>query len=168
MDTDSPIHDIHPPLTLPEPFPWLTWLVGGILALLLIAVGAWVWMRLRRPPKADPYTLCLAELDILTNPESTFNDNHFASELSRIIRAFTHEMLGIHALEMTEPEFFQKLGYRFASSGIDIEPLNHLARACERAKFGQITLAPDQRETLLVHAREISDSIKTLATPEDG
>jgi len=166
VNTDQIVlHDIHPPVELSEPFPWLL-LAVCLVVIGLMIVGVVVYLRRRRRPRqATPLEIVQAELyQLQTNSgtDGVYDDSEYARKLSFALRAYIENALNIPALEMTEPEFFREFGRRFAALGMATDGLNALSRQCEQAKYGQVALSLETRNALIAHAKDILHNLQIM------
>ncbi|MFW5836477.1 MAG: hypothetical protein ACOCVM_00610 [Desulfovibrionaceae bacterium] len=104
------ILDIKGPVPLPGEVPWL-WILLGLAAAALLALGVWLLLRYLRRPKAGPPAptpeeLALADLaDLERDLEAGAADARtFYFQLSGLARGYLEERTGARLLEMTTEE----------------------------------------------------------------
>ncbi len=166
-----PIKDIAPPIEPPAAavLPWLWWLLVAFFALLLLST-LFLWLRsaARRwalpslPGK--PLKRALQDLAALRQRAPSLSAQHFAAQLSHILRTFLHRHSGVLAHFATSPEI---LGDR---PGPDRPPpppaiaaFRHVLSATDALKYGPpAPLPPDKASALLDDA---AAAIQAAAAP---
>lgn len=136
------IHDIEPPVEIPEPEPNLFWpLVGGGIAVVLAAVAMLLRGR-RKPkevivPKIPAHEIAYAELEKLTEDDlaKLGEFREFYQRISDILRRYIENRFGLRAPERTTEEFLVELAQGEALS-VDHQPLlRSFLQHCDLVKF---------------------------------
>lgn len=155
---DADIHDIRPPVDIPNGWEWLWWVLGG--ALLLLAIwGLWKWMQSRPKtasvPRLSPEMRARQQLDDalrwLHEPKT------FCTALSDAIRLYLEERFELHAPERTTEEFLNELQQ---SSRLDAEQkltLGEFLGSCDLVKFAKHEPAETELRTLYFVGHRLVD-----------
>ena len=160
---DAPEEDIRGPKPLievprPDPaLPWMTWALWGILALLVIGLLLW-WFLRKKPVALTAEERARKELEILGREGSAMEAGDFALAASQVVRVFIERRFGLAAPRRTTEEFLGEL----AAGGNDalrerMEPLRGFLRSCDMAKFAGTGLDVGTRGELVAKARAFVD-----------
>ncbi|MEM7138052.1 MAG: hypothetical protein AAF500_15835 [Myxococcota bacterium] len=153
--------------------------LSALLAVLLGAVGAWLFMRWwnRRdrpepaaPPPPPPWESALAELRALETRRSEEisegRTEQWVDAVSDSIRNYLGRRFGFHGLESTTDEIIQALG---EVAGHDMEPevLGFLSQ-CDLVKFARASLADEASHDLISEAIALVDRTRPTPTSTQG
>ena len=135
------IKDIAPPLDV-WPYPlWMT-LTAAALALLVLGVLVWLFVRWRKSrPSAPPPTpreIALAGLEKLRSQVQTADPYAFSFAVSDVLRAYIGAQFGLHAREQTSPEFLAEISQAGRFSDADRSLIGEFLVHCDMIKFARI------------------------------
>lgn len=151
------LHDIHGPIALPEPVPYLLYSLIGLTALVLL-LGLYWWLVKRKkpaPPPIPPGMLARDELmrarDLMTPEQALL----YMERISEILRRYLESRFALRTTRQTTREFFQSLAGEvpdnLALSGFNTELKTCLER-CDLAKFAHQPAA-------VQHLQEMENSV---------
>ena len=135
----SDIRDIAPPVEIPDPLALLWWGLAG-LALLVVALLLWVWLRKRvAQPPAIPVIPAHERarrkleqaLDLYDQPKP------FCVIVSDAIRLYLEERFGLRAPERTTEEFLTDLSRSAVLTESQKDSLKGFLSACDMVKFAR-------------------------------
>lgn len=159
------IHDTHPPLPLPEPFEWL-WLWVSLAIISLIALVSYILVY-RRKHKKDPPAVDIARAELHTLFSSKdFTDRDYVAGVSRTIRSYAQQSLGMHALEMTDQEFYHSMRAKLDENNETIETIKVFSQRSELIKFSQTSLSEHEKSQINDQALQIVDLIHQQSQDE--
>ena len=159
------MHDLHGPAKMPIEGGGAEWMVPVIIvAVVLIAIaaatGILYWKRRRSIRSVEEETHeAIQRIEAQAN---TMEPSAFASEVSRIARAYAENTFSFPALEMTEPQFYRKLASRFAEHDVEFEELKTFGQQCELLKYSSSTFAEEEKQSLLEMLHRIIEQMNTL------
>lgn len=122
---------------------WQFWVLTGILAVLVIGLGAY-WLITHRQFKAiepakDPWEVALARLAALEqrNLPKEGRVEAYHVDLSAILRYYIEGRFSLHAPERTTPEFLAEIMQTDIFTKEQEDFLKNFLRLCDRVKFAQ-------------------------------
>ena len=147
VDTSQAIKPIKGPETIPLSWrDWLPWVLGSLLALVLIGVLIFFLTRKKkeeaptiRVPKEPAHVIALRELDQLKAAKMWQGGDikGYHSQLTEIIRAYIEHRFQIQALEQTSDQVIRSFEYAGLSNSVPIEELKQLLFLADLVKFCQ-------------------------------
>ena len=161
------IKDVKPPVNMPD----LWWLLWILLALIIVAVGIYLFLRYKRPPQVliEPqlpqipaWEKAYQELEALRREnlldKGLFKD--FFTRVSDIARHYMEDRFNIHAPHMTTEEFLYYLGITGHLNEAQKIALKEFLDSCDMVKFAKY--APTINEALKNFdcARKLIDETK--------
>ena len=154
--------------------------LGALLAVLLGALLAWLFMRWwqRRdrpepepPPPPPPWELALAELRSLHERRATAIENgrteQWVDAVSDSIRNYLGLRFGFHGLESTTDEIAVELGQ---TEALTIQPNEAIAflGQCDLVKFARASLADEASQDLIAEAFALVDRTRPTTAVDAG
>ncbi|MFV0436643.1 MAG: hypothetical protein ACK5PS_04535 [Desulfopila sp.] len=132
------LHDIHGPMLLPEPVPYLLYSLIGLTALALFLALYW-WFFRRRAPLASPVPPeIIARNDLLLARELMTTDQAllYMERLAEILRQYLEARFGLDTIRQTTREFLQTMAEAPPRplAGFTAE-LQACLERCDMAKF---------------------------------
>ncbi len=131
------------PLTFKEILPYL---LIGILVLVLVYLGIWLWKKYRKKeklffikkPQLPPHIEALQALEALKNKKLWKNNfvKEYYSELTDIIRLYLERAFNINALEMTTEEIKTAILQKQFDEYLKID-LRHVLEISDLVKFAK-------------------------------
>lgn len=155
--TSPGIADIEPPFDV---LPYPTWMLAllAAVALLLLALAAWLivrWLRRRpAPPPAMPGEIALAALREAEKQLDVLDPYRFSILVSDILRRYVTAQFGLHATEQTSPEFLAAVSRFPQFKPEEKSLLAAFLERCDLIKFARIDATRDDSRTLLGQARD--------------
>ena len=149
------IHDIKPPIDIPNPWMWL-WLTLGALAFLaIVSLVVWLWMRARArvplvppiPPHIRAKQALEKALELIAQPKE------FCVAVSDTVRHYLEERFNFHAPERTTEEFLRELGETNLLTDDQKESLGGFLESCDLVKFAKYE--PGENELRELHSSAI-------------
>lgn len=172
----STIRDIRPPVKLSWTFKeMLPYLIGGVIAIALIAVF-WIWWRKQRrergeipefvPPPIPPDIIALRKLEEL-RVKKLWQDGkpkQFHSELTDILKEYIEKRYEFNALEMTSEELF---GVRSKWAGDDDQfaSMRRILTIADLVKFAKFSPSAHDHERSLELAFAYVETTRPSRTP---
>lgn len=168
------LHDIAPPVRLPEKgkWGWLGWLLGAGL----LGAGGWWWWRHRKSeaavaalPPRPAHELAFEELDALEALDlpGQGQTKRCYQELSLILRRYVENRFGVHAPGQTTEEF---LFYQSRSGLLEQRHqllLKEFLQHCDLVKFAELEAGPEQvRKAFEVCRSFVSETMAKVETGE--
>lgn len=151
------LHDIHGPIDLPEPVPYLLYSLIGLTALVLLFMVYW-WFFKRRKPLPPPIPPGMRARDELMRAREFMNSEQalrYMERISEILRSYLEARFTLHTTRQTTREFFQSLAGEIPDhlglAGFNTELKTCLER-CDLAKFAHQPAAPE-------HMQEMENSV---------
>jgi hypothetical protein len=155
-------------LDVPVPFPWLTWISGGAIAIALLGLLWYVQHRVRiraalrakSPP--PPHVRALERLGRLRagQPASAEEIDAFHVEASSLVREYIDERFDVQAPEMTTEQFLASPMTQRALEDAHCILLADFLNQCDRVKFGRHVPAKEDRERLLDSAQRFIEETR--------
>jgi hypothetical protein len=168
------IHDIKPILDISGNGAWEWVLPGCAAALLLFALGWWLWKRRQRserpaedkaPPEA-PDQEALAALDALT-AETGLAPKQFYFRLSAILRRYVERRYQFPAAEMTTEELIPHMD-RLELDRDLATAFKAFCRGADPIKFAGATALRDRADRDLVFCRDFVRRTTTMEIEQDS
>jgi len=139
-DVPATLRDIHGPINLPEPVPYLLYSLLGLAALVLFLALYW-WFFRRSKPAPLPIPPEVAARSELIRARELMNPGqalHYMERLSEILRHYLEAKFGLPTTRQTTREFFRTMSVEppktLALAGFTVELKGCLER-CDMAKF---------------------------------
>ena len=151
------LHDIHGPIGIPEPAPYLLYGLIGLLALALLAGLFWWRSRSRNSPLPQIPPAMVAR-DALLQARELMEEEHslsYMTRVSEILRRYIEARFGIKSTRRTTREFFNHLTGEAPApwSGESCTGLlRHCLERCDMAKFAHQSATVD-------HLRDLEESV---------
>ena len=165
-ETVGDIHDIRGPISIPYPWLWALYLLGGLLVL---GILYWLWKRWpRRRTVAvkSPFEVALERLEearALMVPERT---REYSFEVSELTRAYIEQRFQQRAVQSTTEEFLYGLLNQIGTPLSAHRPLlENFLHYCDLAKFAGWQLSAS--EMAAMHESAHSFLLATRPTPPE-
>lgn len=137
------IHEIEPPVELPEPETEYLWpLVAGGIAVVIAALGMFLWGRWKTVgesvvQKIPAYEVAIADLEKLIGDDLAEKGKlkEFYQRISDILRRYIENRFGLRAPERTTEEFLIELGAGEELSAVHKPLLRSFLQHCDLVKF---------------------------------
>ena len=150
------IRDILPPVYV---FPYPMWMVvvAGVIALILLGLLIWLfvrWLRKGPPPlpPLSPRAAALVELDKLRGQVQSLPPYGFSIAVSNVLRTYIGAQFGLHAPQQTSPEFLASISSAQNFSDEDRSLLAAFLDRCDMIKFARAEATAEDSEQLLSSA----------------
>lgn len=151
------IRPIKPPVAVPNPWAWVFWIGGILLALAVIGATIAFWTRTKKrraiPPPVPPHVRARQRLDaalhLIGDPRA------FCIAVSDAVRVYLEERFNLRAPERTTEEFLRDLQKTPALSQQQKASLATFLEQCDLVKFARF----EPPEALL---RELHESALRL------
>ena len=168
------IHDIKPLLEIGGGWPWEVILVGGAVALLLLALAVWLWKRWRHSEEPDVMTVvdiapdgdALSALNALASDNGLTPKQYFF-RLSAILRRYIERRFHFHAAEMTTEELLPQVD-RLPLERTLAKALKGFCREADTIKFAGATARKDQADRNLTFCRDFVSKTKEKLQESDA
>lgn len=138
-------------LVLPEqPRPWLL-IVLGAIAVLLLLVGLFWWIKSRRAARLaaiPPEKTALEALGELYKSLAELNPNEYALRISQILRVYIEGQFGLRAPHRSTEEFLAEAERSEKLHTREREAVGNFLRRCDRVKFALGDLAVEGKISL--------------------
>lgn len=154
MNTND-IHDIKPPIVIPDGLEWL-WVTLGVLAVLVVLFIAWMlWKKSRSQVYVEPPVpahirakeALQKALEIIAQPKS------FCILVSDTIRLYLEERFDFRAPERTTEEFLRELKATNLLADDQKESLGRFLESCDLVKFAKYE--PGENELRELHSSAV-------------
>ncbi|MBX7116501.1 MAG: hypothetical protein K1X64_19405 [Myxococcaceae bacterium] len=154
------LYDLHPAQPVPVRTYRLLWVLGIVIAGLLLAFAIsrfWARPRTAKPvapkPLAPLHLRTMAALDALrqANLPAKGEIKHFYFRLSEIVRSYLGERYGFDALECTTPELMAAL-YKMHTPGLSQSGVREFAEQSDFARYAKATPTLDECKSALEFA----------------
>ena len=138
------LHDIHGPINLPEPVPYLLYSLIGLATLVLLSVLYW-WFFRRKKPSPPPIPPGVAARDELMRAREMMNPEQalgYMECISEILRRYLETRFGLPTTRQTTREFFQDIAGttpKAATLAAFSSELKICLERCDMAKFAHQT-----------------------------
>jgi hypothetical protein len=157
-DTSIPttLHDIQPPLDLPEPIPYI--LYGSIGLGVLLALGIllyWLYKRRNRPaPPIPPGILARSDLMEARSLMTETTTLTYMNRVSEILRRYIEARFSLTTTRQTTSEFFRSIATTGPNSQLTPyrEELKQCLESCDLAKYAH-------RGALVTHLQQMEDTL---------
>ncbi len=149
------IHDIKPPIDIPNPWEWL-WVTIGVLVVLAIVFIVWkLWKKSRSqipivplvPAHIRAKDALQKALEIIGQPKS------FCILVSDTVRLYLEERFDFRAPERTTEEFLRELSATNLLSGDQKQSLGNFLESCDLVKFAKYE--PGENELRDLHSSAV-------------
>lgn len=175
-EQDQDLKQLKKQAELEEPVPWVLWLLVACSALLLGAMGIWLWRRRKRPkplstrePDVDP--IALAESDLRDLLKRGLLENgltkQFYVSLSEIIRRILEAGFQIQTLEKTTSEILNELRLVGNGKGLgeSLNTVESVMSECDLVKFAKYIPSQHENNTAVESAFSILALVKNMKQP---
>lgn len=178
----SALRDVKPPSPMPVPAV-VTWGLGGLILLLLAALGWWIWrrysQRLRRflGQHLSPTELALKNINELEAERliEQKKTKELYTRLTDTVRSYLHEAFGVSAMDLTSNELLNVMDEKAEEQlPRDVEDYRRaMARLVEllnegdMVKFARYMPEPSQCRRALQAGRDIVNFTRFRFLPED-
>lgn len=166
VDPQKGITDIKAPVETPfilsELLRFLPWILGGLVAVLLVAAGIWFYVKRRNPlkalirekPKDPPHVVALRELDHIKSEKlwQKGQVKEFYSELTDVLREYLEERYNIPAPEQITSEIMQSLKSVDLPDDKVSEKIQQILELADLVKFAKMEPLPDENDLSLINA----------------
>ncbi len=163
-----------------NPFSWDDWKPSfwlSLLALLLLAVGFWLWLRLRdnKPiikhirivKRLLPHQKAMQEIEQIKADKmvSSENQKEYYTKLTETLRRYIEERYGFSAMEMTSSEIIERLMATADQQMMD--ELRQLFTTADLVKFAKYSTLINENDMNLVNAINFIDLTKLEGQPTE-
>ncbi len=178
IDSIQGLFDLKPvkkiPLTFKEVLPFLKW--GG-LALVLILLGLWAYLRFKREgavfvhkeePKEPPYILAFRELERIRDEKlwQKGKEKIFYTDLTDTLRTYIDGRFQVVGMEQTSDEILKDIKGKLEKD--DYKKLESTLKLADLVKFAKLTPLMDESEQCIKDAYAFVDHTKpSLIEDED-
>ena len=133
------IRPIKPPIYVPNPWTWVFWTVGILLALALVATTLIVWLAKQKrsgiPVPIPPHVRARQKIDaallLIGDPRA------FCTAVSDAVRVYLEERFNLRAPERTTEEFLRDLQKTSVLTAQQKESLASFLEQCDLVKFAR-------------------------------
>lgn len=178
VDTAKAIFDIKPPVQTPLIFSEIAiYVFGGLLALLLIAIGVYIYIRYknnkpifkRDKPKEPAHIIAYRQLNILSQEKLWQNGEfkEYYTRLTDIFRIYIEDRYDVFALEQTSDQIINSLVNLNEFDKKTINKLKDLLFWSDLAKFAKAVPAPDDNIINFKTVKDFVDSTRIIIEEED-
>ncbi len=151
------IRPIKPPVEVPNPWVWVFWTAGVLLALAIIVAALVLWKNRRKQlavvPPVPPHVRARQKLEaallLISDPRA------FAIAVSDAVRVYLEERFQLRAPERTTEEFLRDLQKTSVLTEQQKDSLSAFLEQCDLVKFARF----EPPETML---RELQESALCL------
>ena len=163
-----------------NPFSWDDWKQPfwlSLLALLLLAAGFWVWLRLRdnKPiikhiriiKRLLPHQKAMQEIEQIKADKmvSSENQKEYYTKLTETLRRYIEERYGFSAMEMTSSEIIERLTATADQQMMD--ELRQLFTTADLVKFAKYSTLINENDMNLVNAIDFINQTKIENQPTE-
>lgn len=146
------LHDIHPPVELPEPPPYLLFGAGGALFAILIGLLLWYLYKRKNMP-LPPTPPGIVARNELMEARPLINEGEaleYMARVSSILRRYIENRFRLKPTRQTTGEFFRVMKVMDAESPLAPyrEPLQQCLESCDMAKYARRTAQKSQLEQM--------------------
>jgi len=149
------IHDIKPPVAIPNGWEWLWWTLA-VIAGLAILVALWKWWQHRKAnvPVEPPIPAHIRAKQKLEEALALISQpKPFVIAVSDTARVYLEERFDFRAPERTTEEFLRELGITDLLSLEQKESLGRFLESCDLVKFAKYE--PCEQELQELHASAV-------------
>ena len=177
VDKPEEFYDIKdvwkPPFVLADYYPWI---IGILLALLLIAAAVYIIKRMRNrqslipfkkeEPKLPPYEQAIKELDAIKaqNLWQQGRSKEYYTLITETLRRYIVERFGINAMEMTSAEILDLIRKQADADSV-YDNLKQIMQLADFVKFAKFNPLPDENDLSMMNAYLFVNQTK-LVEPE--
>ncbi len=166
--TAAGLHDIKPPLAVPNGWEWLWWTLVAVAILALLRFAwLWWWKRRSQVPAEPPVPAHVRArqqlgeaLALLAQPKP------FCVCVSDTVRFYLEERFNFHAPERTTEEFLRELGGTDRLSSEQKDSLGRFLESCDLVKFAKYE--PGENELRGLHASAVNLVAETEPRPAEN
>ncbi len=151
VDSGADIHDIYGPVTLPEPFNWIPYILA--FALILVAGGCFFFYFRKQKqtpePVIAPHETALAELVQARKYIESDQSLQYSQRVSEVLRIYIERRFNIHMTRQTTHEFLSLAQHE--ETGLlhhHRESLQRCLKQCDMAKYARKPVARTGLEEL--------------------
>ena len=146
-------HDISPPVDYSLVPVWVVFVVAFV-ALALLGLALWLFLRWRRKPKPErsPRARTLELLERARAEIFTLSPYEFSIRVSDILRRFVLEQYHLPSTKQTSLEFLESLSHAGNFSEDDKSLLGDFLNRCDLIKFARYDATEQDSELLLDEA----------------
>jgi hypothetical protein len=146
-------HDIAPPVDYSLIPPWVIF-AGAFLALTLIGLAVWLWMRLRRPgpPPKSPRERALEVLRRMDYDVERVAPYRFSIRVSDVLRRYVTEQYNLPVTRQTSVEFLTALAKSSPFSVSEKSLLEDFLTRCDLIKFARYEATSSDSRLLIEEA----------------
>jgi len=162
------LHDIKDVIALPVPFPWLYWLGGILVVLIVIGLVFFLIKKTgKRPPVPPAHEKALLALKATHSLITSEQSRKFAIQMTEILRRYIEKRFHLFRPALTNREFLHNLTRK--TDGIDPlllqhnELLSEWLSHCDMVKFARYTLRRTEMEQMSTQVRDF-----IIATRDEG
>ena len=163
-----------------NPFSWDDWKQPfwlSLLALLLLAAGFWIWLRLRdnKPiikhirivKRLLPHQKAMQEIEQIKADKmvSSENQKEYYTKLTETLRRYIEERYGFSAMEMTSSEIIERLMATADQQMMD--ELRQLFTTADLVKFAKYSTLINENDMNLVNAIDFINQTKIENQPTE-
>ena len=149
------IHDIKPPIVIPNGWEWLWLTLGALAVLAILAIAWWLWTKSRSQISAEPLVPAHIRakqalekaLEIIGQPKE------FCILVSDTVRMYLEERFQFHAPERTTEEFLRELSETNLLTVEQKESLGRFLESCDLVKFARYE--PGENELRELHSSAV-------------
>jgi hypothetical protein len=161
------IHDIKPPIDIPNGLLWL-WLILGAVALLAILIALWLWRKSHAQVSEEPLVPAHIRakqalekaLEIIAEPKS------FCILVSDTVRQYLEERFEFRAPERTTEEFLRELSETNLLTPDQKESLGRFLESCDLVKFAKYEPGENELRELHSSAMRLVDETVPVESPD--
>ncbi len=149
------------------------WRALALAALLLLALGAWLWRRARRPraeaaapaaPAVAPDVEALQALERLAPLAEAAERHPFYVGLAAVVKRYLERRLGAPVLEMTSAETVALLRAHPHGEAL-LSPVRELVSAADQVKFARAGAPREEAQRHLAAARGVVAALEARLAP---
>ncbi|HUA66895.1 MAG TPA: hypothetical protein VME24_13700 [Alphaproteobacteria bacterium] len=152
MNGTNDIHDIKPPIDIPNGLEWLWPVLGALFvaAILFIAWKMWKMSRLKEAVEPLIPAHIRAKLDLRRALDLIGQPKEFCILVSDTVRRYLEERFAFHAPDRTTEEFLRELSETDLLTAEQKGSLGKFLENCDLVKFAKYE--PGENELLELHA----------------
>ncbi len=179
VDTTKPIKPIKPPLNVKWKLSdFLPYIIGGLLVLLLAALGWWLYKKYfskkekpeqKEKPKEPAHVWAMKELQKLEQEKVWQKEEAkvYYTRLTDIMRLYLEYRFDVLAMESTTDEI-RAMILRDDVPAEAQQKFLQVLQLADLVKFAKMTPLPDEHHKCLIHAREFVKSTTPLTESVKG
>ncbi|HTR43215.1 MAG TPA: DUF4381 family protein [Pseudomonadales bacterium] len=157
MNQQAPqdIHDIKPPIDIPNGWEWIWPVLAVIVLVAILAIAWWLWKRARSrmlmvplvPAHIRAKQALARALELIGRPKE------FCVVVSDTVRTYLEERFNVHAPDRTTEEFLYELSETPLLSPDQKESLGRFLESCDLVKFAKYE--PGENELRELHSAAV-------------